>query len=178
LAITIEATAGSGSANSFVTEAEVISYMAARLNASTWTSVTGSTCTESEKKALVEATRDLSVREWLGARVDSTQSLSWPRNWAVDPDSPINFYFDADVVPQRVKDATCELAFQYLNAGTTDIAALDANIGVKVKTIDVLTTEYFEPHQRAQGLSRFPRVMAYIKPLLAGSGITTPVIRG
>ena len=183
MAITIVATAGSGTANSFVTESEVIAYMATRLNNSAWTTVTGSTCTEDEKKALIEATRELSALNYIGERVDGTQALSWPREDAQNPDSPgIDSMggetlgdFDSDEIPQRVKDATCELAFQFLKQGTADVAALDATIGVLSETVGPLSTTYADPSQRAQGLARFPRVMNYIRPLLkkgATGGLT------
>lgn len=177
MAITIVETPGSANANSFVTEAEVIAYMATRLNASAWATVTGSTCTEDEKKALVEATRDLSALSYKGERVDSTQALSWPREDCPNPDSPgIDTMggetlgdYPSDSIPQRVKDATCELAFQYLKAGTSDVAALDATTGIISKTVGPLSTTYAEPHQRPVGLARYPRVMAYIRPLLAAA---------
>jgi hypothetical protein len=172
--ITIVATPGSATANSFVTEVEIIAYMATRLNASSWTTVTGTTCTENEKKAMVEATRELSALSYIGERVDGTQA-SWPRENAQNPDSPgIDSMggetlgdFASNIIPQRVKDATCELAFQFIKSGTTDVAALDPTSGVIQKTVDILSTTYADPAVRAQGLARFPRVMNYIRPLLA-----------
>lgn len=178
MALTITATAGSASANSFVTEAEQIAYMAARLNSSTWTTVSGATCTETEKAAMIEATRDLNTRSWTGERVNTTQALAWPRQYATNPDDPYANYYATTVVPQRVKDACCELAFQFVNAGTTDIASLDPNIGVIEKTVDVLTTKYAEPYQRAQGLARWPRVMNYIRPLLDETAGVVRTVRG
>lgn len=175
MAITIVETPGSATANSFVTEPEIIAYMATRLNASSWTSVSGSTCTEDEKKAMIEATRELSALSYKGERVDSTQALSWPREDCPNPDSPgIDSIggetlgdYPSDEIPQRVKDATCELAFQFIKSGTTDVAAIDPTQGIISKTVDVLSTTWAEPHLRAQGLARYPRVLAYIKPLLS-----------
>ena len=67
-------------------------------------------------RALIEATRDLSLLRWGGTRTDSTQALSWPRQYALNPDAPSPVdpadnlvwpvYFDDDVIPQRIKDAT------------------------------------------------------------------------
>jgi len=178
MSITIVATAGASTANSFVTEAEQIAYMATRLNASAWTTVSGTTCTETEKAAMIEATRELSNRNWQGCRATETQALAWPRWDVINPDSPNTFYYQTTTVPQRVKDATMELAFQFLNAGTTDIASLDTSIGIKRKKVDVLETEYVDPSLRAQGLQRYPRVWALIRPLLMGAGNTVPVMRG
>lgn len=177
MAITITATAGSASANSFVTELEQIAYMAARLNASTWTTVSGSTCTETEKAAMVEATRELSNRRWQGMRVDDTQALSWPRDTVVNPDSATLNYYSTTAIPQRIKDACCELAFQFLKLGTTDLAAEDALVGVIETHVDVIG-KTLDPHLKTTGLARFPRVWSLIAPLLASSGITTAVVRG
>jgi hypothetical protein len=173
LAVTIVATVGSASANSYVTLAEADTYMESRLNSTTWDDAT----TDNQNRALVEATRELTNRVWKGYRVDSTQALSWPRQWAVDPDSPTQDYYDTDTVPQRVKDATCELAFQFILAGTTDVAALESTAGIRSETVGPISTEY-EPFLKAQGLSRYPRVMDLIRPLLASAGVSVPVVRG
>jgi hypothetical protein len=178
MALTITATAGASDANSFVTEAEQIAYMATRLNASTWTTVTGSTCTENEKKAMISATRLLSSRTWQGRRTDTVQVLSWPR-WGVhDPDSPSGFLIESTVIPQRVKDAACELAFQFLNLGTTDLFAVPERDGVIEETIDVLTTRWSDRHNQPVGLDRFPLVLDLVRPLLAGSSVSTTLVRG
>lgn len=176
MAVTIVATVGSASANSFVTLAEAATYMESRLNGSTWET---DASTDTKNRALVEATRWLSVLPWQGARVDSTQALSWPRAWAPDPDSPnlAYDYFATDAIPVRVKDATCELAFQFVKAGTTDVAALDPSTGVIEKTVDVLTTKW-NGFQRPTGLSAYPSVMRLIQPLLtAASAAQMRVVR-
>lgn len=177
MTITITATAGSATANAFVTELEQIAYMATRLNASAWTSVSGTTCTETEKAAMVEAARELSMMTWCGRRTTTTQSLAWPRWYVENPDSPNAFYYDSAIVPDRVKNAACELAFQFLNLGTTDLSAVDANAGVIEKTVDVLTTRW-APFARPQGMSRFPSVLRFIRPLLEGSASSVAVVRG
>ena len=175
MAVTITATAGSASANSFVTLSEADSFMEGRLNASTWETDAGD---DDKNRALVEATRQLSRLKWIGNRSDSTQILSWPRQWAIDPDSPFQDYFSTATVPQRVKDATMELAFQYIKAGTTDVAALDAKHNVKVSKLDVLVTEYVEPWARAKGLARYPSVLQHIRALLVGTGVMRALVKG
>jgi hypothetical protein len=175
--VTIVAEAGSSTANSFVTLDEAEAYMAARLNASAW-----SNASEADKNiALVEATRELTVLAWVGERVTDSQALSWPREFAVNPDASFGTgtqYYADTLIPQRVKDATSELAFQFLNLGTTDLAALDTTSNIARKVVDVLETDYIEPSQRATGLARFPRVVNVIAPLLCGTGATTRVVRG
>jgi hypothetical protein len=184
VSITINATPGDASANSLATELQFIAYLATRLNVPTGSTVEGTTCSENERKALIEATRELAQPAYVGDRVNTTQALPWPRAWAPNPDAPTTFfdlatqipangsvvvYFADDVIPQRMIDATCELAVQFLKAGTTDIAALDATTNVASKTTGPLSTSYVDPTLRAKGLGRFPRVMQFIGPLLDAS---------
>lgn len=172
MSIMITATVGSASANSFVTEAEYIARMAARLNVPSGTTVTGTDCTEDEKKALIEAAREFQMLPWIGWVADSTQALSWPRQYAVNPiqpyQIPINagYYYDTTEIPQLVKDAQIELAMEFLKAGTTDVAARDSTLDVSREKVDVLETDYVPQGQRAQGLARYPRVVALLMPLL------------
>lgn len=177
MALTITATVGSASANSFVTEAEAIAYVATRLNASAWSTVSGATCTETEKAALIEATRELGSLPWPGTKASESQALQWPRQWVVDADSPNGFFYDTDVIPQRVKDATAELALQFLKAGTTDVAALDPKLGIVSEQVDVIAVTY-AAHLRPSGLRRFPSVYRFIAPLLGGGGGAFRVERG
>jgi hypothetical protein len=175
MAVVITATAGSASANSFVTLAEAETYMEARLNATLWDAATEDT----KNRALVEATREIDVLSYIGRSADDTQALSWPRQWAINPDDPDYNYFLTTDVPQRIKNAQMELAFQFIKQGTTDVAALDSNVGIKRKKIDVIETEYSD-YNKAEGLSRYPRVLNYLMPLLdAGyGGLVSQVIRG
>jgi hypothetical protein len=115
---------------------------------------------------------------YIGYTVTETQALVWPRDYAEDPDSPTLAYFESTVVPQRVKDATMELALQFLIAGTTDLASIDATQGVIEKTIGPITTRWSEPYHRVKELQRFPRVWNTIKPLLIVQGNSVPLVRG
>lgn len=170
MTLTIIATPGSASANSFVTAAEMTAYCEGRLNASLWVATTA------QQAALVEATRDLTVLGYVGSRVTTTQALTWPREWAYNPDMPsidlvgnvALLYYANTVIPARIKDATCELALQYLVAGTSDLAVADTAQRVIEKTIDVLTTKYDDgaPRSQTTGLQRFTRVMTLLEPLL------------
>lgn len=166
-------TAGSASANSFVSVGDGDTYCDARLNASAWKT------NENQKiRALIEATRELSVLNWIGRRTANTQALSWPRQWAPNPDDPYLLWFNTSEIPQRVKDATCELALQFLIAGTSDLAGQERTVGITEESVDVITTKYAEPYLRPVGLQRFPRIMAMLTPLLATNGSTIPLVRG
>lgn len=173
MTLVIDATAGGATANSYVLESEAIVFAATRLNLVGWSTVTGSSCTDQEKAALIEATRELTAIAYQGVRASTEQALAWPRVCAPDPDtgSLALLYFDTTVIPQRVKNATCELAFEFLKAGTTDIASLDPSLAVLRERISVIETDYAAPSQRAQGLAAFPRALRQIAPLLAvGAG--------
>lgn len=176
MAVTIDPSVGGASSNSFVTLAEAQAYMDGRLNESAWESATA----DSQNRALVEATRDISVLTWKGTRASSTQALSWPRWFVLNPDLPWAgvTYYASTVIPDRVKNATCELALQYIKAGTTDVAAQDPLQNITEKTIGPLTTRYSEPLNRARGIARYPRALAYVAPLLESAGLTVPVVRG
>lgn len=180
--LVIIATPGASDANSFVTAAEMTTYCEGRLNASIWTGAAG------QLPALVEASRDLSYLYWKGSTVDATQALAWPRAYVQDPDAPYDdeaitlddiVYFDEDIVPTRVKNATCELALQYLKAGTTDIAMPDPTDGIASKQVDVISVSYVTNGTKVtKGLNRFPRVMAFIGPMLNAGAGNKLVLRG
>lgn len=174
--VVIDATVGGVSANSFVSLAEATTYLSGRLNTSLWDAAT----TDQQNRALVEATRELEVLPWSSRKATNTQALQWPRFFATDPDAAtfVQWYFPSTVIPQRVKDAECELALEFLKAGTSDIAALDPSISVTREKVDVLETDYAPVSQRRKGLARFPRVFNLISPLLEGSFGQVSVVRG
>lgn len=175
MALVISAVVGGAATNSFVTVSEMTAYCEGRLNASAWNEDD-----EAKHPALVEATRELSALTWIGSRVTSVQALAWPRQWAENPDAPdgVDMYYAISLVPQRIKDATCELALQFLKAGTTDLAALQPNDGIIEKTVDVLTTRWAHPGSQKKGMARYPMVFRYIRPLLGASGVMIPLVKG
>jgi hypothetical protein len=175
MAVTIDATVGSADANSYITLAEAETYMEGRLNVDLWDAATDAT----KDIALVEAQRWLTPMGWVGERTDGTQALSWPRQWAFDPDSPIQDYFDTDVIPVRVKDAQAELALQFIKAGTTDIAALQpAGDGIIEERVDVIAVRYESSTMRPTGTARYPSVLRYIQPLLTARPNMAPLVKG
>lgn len=173
MAITIVATVGDANANSYASEAEFIAWAAARLNVPADTTVGGESISEDEEKALIEAQREMQTLPWKGQRVSATQALAWPRSLVPDPDSPIGALFSVGVVPSRVKEAQIELALEFLKAGSTDLAVVDASLQVTSETFGPVSFEYADPSDRAQGFARFPRFSSRVSPLLldtVGSG--------
>jgi len=174
MAVSITATAGSASANSFVTLLESEAYMETRLNGSTWDDASA----DDRSRALVEATREMSACAWKGRRSTDTQALSWPRQWVTDFDSSNLTYIDSTIVPQWLKDVTVELAFQFIKAGTSDVASIDQTIGIKRKKVDVLETEYADGPARPQGIRRYPRIWNRVAPYIESAKGQLNLVRG
>ena len=110
---------------------------------------------EAKEAALRKACRYLDGRyraRWKGRRVQPVaQALEWPRggvcigetypagNATHDVGFGGEIYIPYDSIPQRLKDAQCELALRALDG---DLAA-DASTGVKREKVDIIDTEYF-----------------------------------
>lgn len=179
MAPVLVATVGSATANAFADIAYADVYFDARLNASAWTGV--AVAANDRIRAMIEAARELSALEALlqGYRTDSTQALCFPRRYVINTKAPITEpigisgypEFASNIVPTDWKDANCELALEFLKAGTSDLAALDSKIGITEKTIGPITTKYVSPYERAQGLARFPRVMNLVRQFFADSAV-------
>lgn len=98
----IEASVGSGTANSYVTLEVANSYFAGRMDAGAWTAADDAT----RERALLMAARLLERPRWHGARMTVGQALSWPRSGAPGC---------ADgVIPPAIADAQCEEALAWL----------------------------------------------------------------
>lgn len=170
--VILDTTVGGTAANAYCDVAGAIAYLNNRLNSSAYALASA----DDQARALIEASLEMDMLEgyWEGQRADSLQLMSWPRQFAIDPDKPqiigvkdiSQLYFPTTVVPTRIVKATCELALEFLRAGTTDVAGLDKTLAIQSKDVDVLRTNYVTPSQRAQGLRRFPRVVKLIAPLL------------
>lgn len=173
--VTVVATVGASDSNSFVTLSEANTFADSKLPSPTaWDAASDDTC----NRALVSATRWLSALLWLGTRVDATQALSWPRTGVVDVDDPDENEYDTDEIPQRVKDATCELAILMVAAGTSDLAAAPSTDGIIRKRVDVIETEFAPSYERASDIDRFPTVTRLLVGLLLETGgPTVPLAR-
>ena len=159
--VTIVATPGAADANSFVTVAAADAYLATRLNATEWTG------DDAKAIALIEATREISPLAYLGYRVTETQALGWPRYGAPNPDGIGNgAWYDQTVIPPRVQDAICELALEFLRAGTSDISKPDATAQISKEIVGPIETDYVAVSDRAMGLARYPRISRLLAPLL------------
>lgn len=168
-------TPGAANANSFVSVAEATTYLDARPNIAAWTAADA----DAKARAVITATRLLSPLSWRGSRVTSTQALSWPRANCPDPDAPTGYLgatrddwvsYDISIIPQRVKDATCETALAIVNSGATDFATLDADANLTSKTVGPLSKSW-GAGGKPQGLARFPMLSSLLGPLLDVGGV-------
>ena len=125
MAITIVATAGSATANSYITlsDAEdLIDGLIKDDDVVAWASAS----TDDKNRALYTATQRIDRERFLGARVTDTQAMQWPRTGVRKPDTYINTYavgypfrittdyFTDTEIPDQVKKAQAILAV-YLN---------------------------------------------------------------
>jgi hypothetical protein len=156
-------TVGGATSNSFISADDAGVYFDNRLNSTAWDDASSS----DKDKALITASKELNLLCWKGTRVSSTQALAWPRSWVINPDSAFTQdYYSESVIPDRVKNATCEYALELLKGGDTDITSQDSSREVISETVGPISVTYANPSQKAQGISRYPNVIKGISPLL------------
>ncbi len=125
MAISIDATVGGASANSYLTLSDanaIIDGLVQDDDVAAWASATD----DQKNRALYTATQRIDRERFLGARATDTQSLQWPRTGVRKPDTYINTYsvgfpfrittdyFTDTEIPDQVKKAQAVLAV-YLN---------------------------------------------------------------
>ena len=125
MAVTITATAGSASANSYITLSDandIVDGFVEDDDVTAW----GSATDDQKNRALFTATQRIDRERFLGARADDTQALQWPRTGVRKPDTYVNTYatgfpfrisddyFTDSEIPDQVKKAQVVLAL-YLN---------------------------------------------------------------
>lgn len=120
--MTLIATAGSPTANSYLTLAEADVYFANRLNSDAWDD------SPNQDMALIEATFRLDQYDYLGITTDEyletpepTQALKWPR--VLNDDGDLIRNYSSLAVPLPIKYATAELALSLLSSSSESVAA-------------------------------------------------------
>ena len=149
MAVTIDATAGGASANSYITLDEADDFVEAMISStdvSAWTTGTDDT----RNRALTAAAQRLDRERFIGARATDTQALQWPRTGVRKPDPYVNTYstgfpfrisddyFTDEEIPDQVKRAQIELAV-YLKNNTDGISLSGLNDfkNIKIGSIDI-----------------------------------------
>ena len=91
MAISIVATAGSSSANSYLTLSDaddLIDGLVKDDDVVAWASAS----TDDKNRALYTATQRIDRERFLGAKATDTQALQWPRTGVRKPDTYVNTY--------------------------------------------------------------------------------------
>jgi len=163
MAITIDATVGGASANSYLTlndANDLIDGLVQNDDVTAWASATD----DQKNRALYTAAQRIDRERFLGARATDTQSLQWPRTGVRKPDTYINTYavgfpfrittdyFTDTEIPDQVKKAQAELAV-YLNNNKDGLglSGLEDYKNVKIGSLDVTPNNY-----GATGADRIP----------------------
>jgi hypothetical protein len=133
MAITIDSTVGGASANSYVSKAELDSYLDTRLHNS---AVVTAATDDTKNRAIATATRLLDeLIEWEGEPADAeTQVLQWPRLYLYDT---LGNDLDGDAIPQQIKTATMELAVYLVDSDRTSEQAMDGLSNIEVGPIKI-----------------------------------------
>lgn len=135
----LDTTPGSATQNSFATVAEFKTYRGNRLPSIAAVLAANDTAIEA---ALIVAGRSLDANfDWTGAAVDDVQAMTWPRSGMLTRNG---FAIGTTTIPQPLKDAQCELAYQLLGGAdlVSDNAAAAAGVAsVKAGSVSVAFQE-------------------------------------
>ena len=154
MAITIVATAGAASANSYLTLSDtqdLIDGLVEDDDVAAWASAT----TDQKNRALYSATQRIDRERFLGARATDTQALQWPRTGVRKPDTYINTYatgfpfrittdyFTDTEIPDQIKKALVVLSV-YLNNNKDGLglSGLEDYKNIKVGSLDATPNSY------------------------------------
>jgi len=112
--MTIDATVGGVSSDSYIDVATADTYHTLRLHNTEWAAAS----TSDKEVALKWATRILEGQCWTGTKADivTPQALQWPRIEVEDPDENV---LASTTIPVFLQYATAELAWQLLIADRT-----------------------------------------------------------
>ncbi len=136
----------------YVTTIEAQSYFDGKLHIPAWVEADE----DQRNRALREASKRIDQLAFRGAKTDDAQDLEWPR---------INTSYADDMIPQRVKDATCEVAYVLLDGVDPDLD--QESLGVSSEGYSAARTTYARdgaPEHQAAGI---PSALAwkYLRPL-------------
>lgn len=158
MALITETGAGVEGAESYASVADANAYFSARNNA-VWDAADS---TDAKEPALRKATQYLDAAyRFRGDRTHYGQALCWPRASVVID----GIYLDQSAIPQRIKDACCELALRALSADLfSDVAAqhvTDVAVGPIKRSMSAPSNA---------GQVRYAVVDSLIRPLVRGGG--------
>ena len=145
MAVTLVATVGGATSNSYLTLAAAEALAEYQLEMGGW----GTATNANKEKALIAATGYLDELAWIGSKTATTQALLWPRSDATCGDHS----YDDDVIPGPVQRGTLLLADALLvdptalnvsNAAIGELIPGIPNASLKSATVDVVSLEFRE----------------------------------
>ena len=137
--LVVEDGSGLTNANSYASLAYADSYHEYHRNPATWSEADDG----AKEQALRMATWWLDQTygdRWIGLKATQEQALDWPRGLAYDRNG---YQVPDDEVPNRLKDATCEMALRYLLAPDElmpDVQVQDQGILSESNTVGALSS--------------------------------------
>lgn len=156
---TLDATVGGADANTYALVAAADTYFDERLQASAWT---GESDTDVKERALIMATRQLDVLDFVGYRNSTTQALQWPRSDVYDRDGEP---YATDSIPAIVQQAMFEIALDLLNANAESVDGF-ANSGLEKfdrAKVGPLEVEPNHAYRAGQIPDRVMRMLAHVR---------------
>lgn len=157
--MSLDATVGSSTANSYVTLAEADAYFEDRAYASAWCSFTD------QEQILITSS---SMLDWYcepkGVRASTTQSMAWPRKEAIRRDGTL---IEDDVIPPEVKIAVYELALSSLSGDRT----VDNELaGIKQVNVSSLSIQADDDSNEATPIPQ--KVWRILSDVITSSGLS------
>ena len=165
MTVTVVATVGSASANSYISEPTGDDLPNLYLGTLNWTAAS----TDNKGRALIMATRYLDELRYIGEKATTTQALAWPRSDAACGD----WSFTTSEIPQSIKQATFDLAEALLGdntlltapgAGSSELIPGIPNANLKRARVDVIDVE-FNSVQQAEAKNAL-NVVPHLKQVL------------
>lgn len=135
MALIVEDGTGKEDAESYLSVAAADTYFTGRGAPAAWTALD----TAKKEAALRYASQALDgMFEWRGVMQTTSQALSWPRSGAYDFEGGRSYPTGA--VPERVMQATCELALLHLTSPLN--TSYDRGGAVRKEKVGPIETEY------------------------------------
>jgi len=135
--------------NSYLSVADADTYFSDRLNSTIWDNESD----DNKSASLIQATKFIDTKQFLGNRYVDAQSLSFPRSGLyVD-----SILLDEDTVPQDIKDAVCEFAIYLLQDDYTAPNDLDSFNAVSIGTISISVKDDY-----TSGIKTYPPAVVTI----------------
>ena len=165
--VTVTATPGSSTANSYITVAEGTAYADLRLGTTSW----GTASADDRGRAVIAATLALDALEWVGSKASTTQALLWPRKDAKCGEKD----YGTTVIPPELKQATFDLAETLLasptaltggNASLTELIPGIPNADLQSAQIDVLNVTFKPTGSGAPAQRNALTVLPHLRGLL------------